>query len=165
MTTGPSASSTMPRHALPLVGPSWERGVGWNEDALREALSLAGGYPYFLQAIGKHVWDAAAGDPTSLEDVTVGGGYARREVDEGLYRSRWERATPAQKELLRALGETSGEAPAAIANLVAAMGRKRVSDLSVARNELIKKGLLYAPERGLLAFTVPGMSDFISRQH
>jgi len=34
--------------------------------------------------------------------------------------------------------------------------RCRVSDLSVARNEVIKKGLLYAPERGQLAFTVPG---------
>jgi hypothetical protein len=27
------------------------------------------------------------------------------------------------------------------------MGKRRVSDLSVARNELIKKGLLYAPDR------------------
>ncbi len=39
-----------------------------------------------------------------------------------------------------------------------------MSDLSVARNELIKKGLVYAPERGLLAFTVPGMHQFIARQ-
>lgn len=104
-----------------LVGPSAERGVEWDEQALRRALVLAGGYPYFLQAIGKHVWDAAAASPINIEDVTVGGDFARREVD--------------------------------------------VSDLSVARNELIKKGLVYAPERGLLAFTVPGMSDFISRQH
>ena len=44
------------------------------------------------------------------------------------------------------------------------LGRSRTSDLSVARKELIKKGLVYAPERGLLAFTVPGMSDFIERQ-
>lgn len=93
-----------------------------------------------------------------------GGGLARSEVDEGLYRSRWERATPAQKELLRALGDTGGEEPAAIGELAAATGKRRVSDLSVARNELIKKGLVYAPERGLLAFTVPGMSDFIARQ-
>jgi hypothetical protein len=31
-------------------------------------------------------------------------------------------------------------------------------------NELIKKGLVYAPERGLLAFTVPGMGEFVIRQ-
>jgi hypothetical protein len=44
------------------------------------------------------------------------------------------------------------------------MGKARTSDLSVSRNELIKKGLLYAPERGLLAFTVPGMHEFVARQ-
>lgn len=44
------------------------------------------------------------------------------------------------------------------------MGRAHTSDISVARNELIKKGLLYVPERGLLAFTVPGMDEVINRQ-
>lgn len=147
-----------------LLGPSQELGVDWDDDALEQALGVARGYPYFLQAVGKHVWDAARRSPIALEDVTVGGELARSEVDEGLYRSRWERATPAQKELLGALGETGGEEPAAIADLVVATGKRRVSDLSVARNELIKKGLVYAPARGLLAFTVPGMSDFIARQ-
>lgn len=147
-----------------LVGPSQERGVEWDEEAVEQALAIAGGYPYFLQAVGKHVWDAAPRPRITVDDVQVGGEAARREVDEGLYRSRWERATPAQKALLRALAEVGGEAAAPIAELVPAAGKKRVSDLSVARNELIKKGLLYSPERGLLAFTVPGMSDFIARQ-
>ena len=44
------------------------------------------------------------------------------------------------------------------------MGKSRTSDISVARVELIKKGLTYAPERGFLAFTVPGMHEFIGRQ-
>lgn len=44
------------------------------------------------------------------------------------------------------------------------MGKGRASSISVARNEIIKKGLTYAPERGLLAFTVPGMHEFILRQ-
>lgn len=147
-----------------LVEPSRELNVDWTDDGLDAALALARGYPYFLQAVGKHVWDAARRSPISAEDVEVGGELARSEVDEGLYRSRWERATPAQRELLRALGEVSGEAPATMADLVTATGKRRVSDLSVARNELIKKGLVYAPERGLLAFTVPGMSEFVSRQ-
>ncbi len=147
-----------------LVEPSRDLDVEWTDDGLAAALALARGYPYFLQAVGKHVWDAARRSPISAEDVEVGGELARSEVDEGLYRSRWERATPAQRELLRALGEVGGEAPASMSDLVTATGKRRVSDLSVARNELIKKGLVYAPERGLLAFTVPGMSEFVSRQ-
>jgi len=147
-----------------LLGPSQQLGVEWAPDALEVALGLAHGYPYFLQSVGKHVWDVARTSPIAVDDVEVGGQLARGEVDEGLYRSRWERATPAQRELLRALGEVGGEAPATMADLVTATGKRRVSDLSVARNELIKKGLVYAPERGLLAFTVPGMSEFIARQ-
>ena len=44
------------------------------------------------------------------------------------------------------------------------LGKRRTSDISVAREEVIAKGLAYALERGLLAFTVPGMHDFILRQ-
>lgn len=88
----------------------------------------------------------------------------RREVDDGLYRSRWERATPSQRELLRALATLGGDGPTAVADIARAMGRAGTSDISVARNEVIKKGLAYAPERGFLAFTVPGMHDLIARQ-
>jgi hypothetical protein len=148
-----------------LVRPSLEHDVAWQDDAAEAALAAAGGYPYFLQAIGKHVWDVARTSPIRLDDVTVGLGFAQREVDEGLYRSRWERATPAQKAVLRALAASGGSGPVAVSDLASRLGRRRVSDLSVARDELIKKGLVYAPRRGLLAFTVPGMDDFVTRQH
>ena len=147
-----------------LTGPTAEHGVEWTAQAASAALSFAGGYPYFLQAVGKHVWDAAVGSPIRVDDVNVGEASARAEVNEGLYRSRWERATPAQQMLLRAMAALGGDRPSSIAELAAAMGKRRVSDLSVARNELIKKGLVYSPERGLLAFTVPGMHEFIAEQ-
>jgi len=41
---------------------------------------------------------------------------------------------------------------------------KRPAALGVARNALIRKGLIYAPEHGQIAFTVPRMADFIARQ-
>ncbi len=147
-----------------LVIPARERAVDWTDEGLAVAVATAHGYPYLLQAIGKHVWDAARRSPVDLADVEVGLAEARREVDDGLYRSRWERATPAQRGVLRALAALAGEASASVADVAASMGRPRTSDISVARNELIKKGLVYAPERGLLAFTVPGMHDFIDRQ-
>jgi hypothetical protein len=150
--------------AAALTAPTLAHGVMWESDALEAALSIAGNYPYFLQAVGKHVWDAARTTTINLDDVQVGGQFARREVDEGLYRSRWERATTAQRQLLKTMAELGGGTPVTIHDLAAAMGKRRVSDLSVARNEVIKKGLLYVPERGQLAFTVPGMHTFILRQ-
>lgn len=147
-----------------LEAPTTARGVEWNEQALEHALGVARGYPYFLQALGKHVWDVARSSPIQIDDANLGGQAARAEVDAGLYQSRWERATPAQRNLLRAMAEAGGDQSSEISALVIATGKKRVSDLSVARNELIKKGLIYAPERGVLSFTVPGMSEFIIRQ-
>jgi hypothetical protein len=147
-----------------LIIPAREHDVEWEPEALQAALDTARGYPYFLQSIGKHVWDNARRSPIELEDVEVGLREARREVDDGLYRSRWERATPAQRDLMRALARIGGEEAAAVADIAKTLGRPRTSDISVARNELIKKGLVYAPERGLLAFTVPGMNELIDRQ-
>ncbi|MDQ2754294.1 MAG: ATP-binding protein, partial [Actinomycetota bacterium] len=146
-----------------LIVPAQNLGVDWTPDGLDAAVATARGYPYFLQSIGKHVWDNARRSPITIEDVEVGLTDARQEVDDGLYRSRWERATPAQREVLRVLARLGGDGAAATADIAKAMGR-RLSDISAARNEVIKKGLAYAPERGLLAFTVPGMHDFIDRQ-
>jgi hypothetical protein len=44
------------------------------------------------------------------------------------------------------------------------MGTTKISQLSTARSALISKGLVYAPNRGELAFTVPGMATFANRQ-
>lgn len=147
-----------------LTVPAHDRGVEWAPDGLAMAVATAGGYPYFIQAIGKRVWDNARTSPICAEDVEVGLVAARQEVDDGLYRSRWERATPAQRDLLRALADLGGDGAAGVAEIAQAMGKQRTSDISVARNELIKKGLTYAPERGYLAFTVPGMHGFILRE-
>ncbi|MDP7707107.1 hypothetical protein [Mycobacterium sp. TY815] len=122
------------------------------------------GLPTFSTSYRKQLWDNAIGSPITADDVRVGLNDASREVDDGLYRSRWERATPAQRELLCALAELAGNGSTTVSSLTTHMRKSRASALSVARNELIKKGLVYAPERGMLAFTVPGMHEFVLGQ-
>lgn len=41
---------------------------------------------------------------------------------------------------------------------------KRGSQVAPTRAKLIHKGLVYAPERGRIAFTVPGVAGFVARQ-
>lgn len=146
------------------VVPAQARGVEWTSKALELALDSARGYPFFLQLCGKQIWDFATGSPISLEDAEIGTQRASSELDASLYLSRWERATRAQQNLLRAIAGVGEDASVQVAELPAKLGKKRVSDLSVARTELIKKGLLFVPSRGTLKFTVPGMADFINRQ-
>lgn len=53
-------------------------------------------------------------------------------------------------------GSSSGEVAARLGPAPTASAPPRAS--------LISKGLIYAPEHGVVAFTVPGMADFIRRQ-
>ncbi len=146
-----------------LSDPTERVGVRWSGTALALAVRSIQGYPYFAQACGKHVWDARTQESCIDSDSAhVGVLRARDEVDQGLYQSRWDRATPKQRELMQAMA-LDDERPSAIQDLVARTGKTRTSDLSVSRNELIKNGHIYAPDRGYLAFTVPGMADFIHR--
>ncbi|MET0978683.1 MAG: ATP-binding protein, partial [Paeniglutamicibacter terrestris] len=40
-----------------------------------------------------------------------------------------------------------------------------VQNLGPTRAQLIGKGLIFSPDHGRVAFTVPGMSAYIERQH
>lgn len=146
-----------------LVQPREALGVTWQEDAVAAAIDASGGHPYFLQTYGKFIWDYARTSPVTREDADTGGSLAKREIDAGLYLARWSRATPAQRQMLRAIAMSGDGVDVPVADIARRLSRKR-SDLGVARDQLIKKGLVYAPERGLLTFTVPGMADFVARQ-
>jgi len=147
-----------------LSEPARDEGIHFEERALEILVEISGGYPYFLQIFGDQAWKTAAGPETITEDdalVAVSNGTAL--LDESLFHSRWDRATPTQKDLMRAMSLDAGSSQIAV--LVERLGKRRPSDLSVTRDALIKKGLIFAPERGVVAFTVPHMGDFIRRQN
>ena len=147
-----------------LSRPAESLGVARSPEALTQALSATSGYPYFLQTAGRSIWNLATGSPIDAEDADAGLVAARQEIDAGLYLSSWSRATATKRRMMRAMAAHGDGAHVAVAELARAMGMRRSTDLSVSRDQLIKKGLVYAPDRGLLAFTVPGMADYIRRQ-
>ncbi|WP_026316557.1 ATP-binding protein [Actinokineospora enzanensis] len=131
-------------------------------DALAALFERSGGYPYFIQAFGKAAWDAAPADPITAEDVAVAAPEAEAELAVGFFGSRYERATPAEREYLRAMAElTEGrDEGVGTADVAVYLGRKP-SSLSPARDSLIKKGLVYSAERGRIAFTVPHFGRYL----
>jgi hypothetical protein len=60
---------------------------------------------YFVQAYGKAAWDAAPTSPITLADVMVAAPEAEGELAVGFFGSRYERATPGEREYLRAMAE------------------------------------------------------------
>lgn len=137
-----------------------------DDDALAELYRASGGYPYFVQAYGKAAWDAAPGERITAADVVIAGPEAEAELAVGFFGSRLERATPAEREYLYAmaeLAEVAGAADHAVATAqVAEHLARKASSLSPARDSLLKKGLVYATERGFVAFTVPHFGRFLA---
>lgn len=88
--------------------------------------------------------------------------YARAELDEGLYSSRWQRASTPGRRYLTAMAEIGGDTPSSTSEIARRLG-KTPGEVSMARDSLIKLGLIYSPEHGKVAFTVPDMGEFILR--
>jgi hypothetical protein len=145
-----------------LIAPAEREDVLFKQDALDALYAAADGYPYFVQAYGKVTWDVAAASPISAADVAVAAPEAEGELAVGFFGSRYERATPAEREYMRAMA-VIGDEPVPTSSVADELGRKP-SSLSPARDGLIKKGLIYSSERGLIAFTVPHFGKFLRNQ-
>ena len=148
-----------------LRTPATEEDADFEPEALAELYALTNGYPYFVQAYGKAVWDAAPTSPITAADVAMAAPEAEAELAVGFFGSRLERATPAEREYLHGMAsvaddEHSSVPTAAVAEL---LGRKPQS-LSPARDALLKKGLIYSGERGRIAFTVPHFGRYLRAQ-
>ncbi|MGN9775130.1 AAA family ATPase [Micromonospora sp. H33] len=159
-----------------LCAPAEREEVEYEQKALDLLYEKSGGYPYFVQAYGKATWDHAPRSPITAADVRVAAPEAEAELAVGFFGSRFERATPAEREYMRAMatlslveGETDGggrddmDAAVPTAEIARALGRKPAS-LSPARDALIKKGLIYSGERGTVAFTVPHFGRYLRTQ-
>ncbi|TWP52968.1 ATP-binding protein [Lentzea tibetensis] len=145
-----------------VLAPVEREEAGISEEALDAMYDASGGYPYFIQAYGKAAWDAAPADPITALDVSVAAPEADAELAVGFFGSRYERATPAEREYLRAMAElTDGKDAGVNTAQVADHLQRKPSSLSPARDSLIKKGLVYSAERGQIAFTVPHFGRFL----
>jgi hypothetical protein len=151
-------------HDLALRAPARDEGADFDDDALAAMYEATGGYPYFVQAYGKVAWDVAPRSPITPADVAVAAPEAEAELAVGFFGSRYERATPAEREYLRAMADVADVADAvSTAEVAKSLGRPPQS-LSPARDGLLKKGLVYSGQRGRIAFTVPHFGRYLLAQ-
>jgi hypothetical protein len=146
---------------IAIAKPAEDEGVKINEDALQCIIQKTQGYPYFLQEWGKHTWDTATQSPITLHDVEIASTAAIAALDESFFRVRFDRLTPSEKKYLRAMAEI-GSGPHRSGDIAEQLSR-RVMSLGPTRSQLIAKGMIWSPNHGDTAFTVPMFDEFMRR--
>lgn len=142
--------------------PVESEGAHVEESALDEIYAQTRGYPYFLQEWGYTAWNVAQGEFITSKDAETATGQSIRKLDESFFRVRFDRLTSLEREYMRYLAEL-GEGPQRSSDVAKTMKRSARS-LGPTRDNLIKKGMVYAPEHGQIAFTVPLFDEFMRRE-
>jgi len=86
----------------------------------------------------------------------------QRKVDAGLYRSRYERASNAERDYLKAMA-TLGDRSISSGEVAKKLG-KSLAQLSTTRDRLIAKGIIHSPSQGRLDFSAPGFDEYVRRR-
>lgn len=144
-----------------LREPARLEGVTWDDAAVDEAIAITRGYPYFIQELGYQAWILGRDDRIRRDDVVLAREAYEAKLDSSFFRVRLDRATPLQTAYMRAMAEL-GPAPQKASDVAQIMGRES-TQVAPTRAELIDMGLLYTPEHGYAAFTVPDFDRFMLR--
>ena len=144
-----------------LTQPAADMGVQFEPEALQQLVAVTRGYPYFLQQWGYEVWNVADTNLITARDVEQATRHAIAALDESFFRVRFDRCTPSEKRYMRALADL-GEGPKRSGDVADRLGVK-VTSIGPTRAKLIMKGMIYSPQHGETAFTVPLFDDFMRR--
>jgi hypothetical protein len=144
-----------------VLAPAQAQDVDITPDALDAIFDATKGYPYFLQEWAYHAWNCSAGPIIDRTDVVAATERAERQLDASFFRVRFDRLTNREKNYLRAMASLTG--PTATASEIASVLGAKTQSLAPMRGGLITKGMIYAPNRGGTAFTVPKFDDYLRR--
>lgn len=147
--------------AVALHAPARAAGVSFEQVALDEVFRVTKGYPYFVQEWGYVSWNLATASPISLDVIRKANELVIPKLDGGFFRVRFDRLTPGEKSFLRAMAEL-GPGSHRTGDVADALGVK-ITSLGPRRAALMRKGMIYSPAHGELAFTVPLFDEFLIR--
>ena len=144
-----------------LIRPAEHEDAAFTPDAVEMALQVTKGYPYFIQELGYQAWEISDGPVITADDIDAARDGYLAKLDRSFFRVRLDRATTLQTAYLRAMAELGPAAQKAAD--VARILERESTQLGPTRAELIDMGLLYTPEHGYAAFTVPDFDQFMLR--
>lgn len=141
-----------------LVDPCLALDVDVHADVVDLVSDRSGGYPYFVQIWGYHLWRASAPfGQIDRRSVDVAATAVHADTSR-LHASRWKRVPNRERDYLAALAHTGGHATSA--DVAHALGVE-TPGVSRVRGQLLDRGMIYAPSHGTVAIAVPGLADWI----
>jgi hypothetical protein len=143
-----------------IVEPARSRSIDFTEAAVALVLERTRGYPYFLQEWAHDAWNEGEDDRITASDVNAIQANVELRLDRDFFSVRFDRLTPQERKYLRAAAECG---IASRSGDIAAVMNRKVESVAPVREALIHKGMLYSPEYGVTAFTVPLFDEFMKR--
>ena len=141
--------------------PLGREGVDIDEPALALIVEKTKGYPYFLQEWGAHAWDVAEHSPITVENARRATEQSVTQLDKGFFRVRLDRLTPRERDYMRAMAEL-GPGPHRSGDIAQTLSME-VTAAGPLRSGLMRKGMIFSPQHGDTAFTVPMFDEFMRR--
>jgi hypothetical protein len=143
-----------------LVGPAAAAGVDYDEETARRIVAESAGFPYFIQEYGRELWNFADSSPIDLADLDGARAIVKDALARNFFGTRFEMATDAEQRYLAAMASL-GDGPYPVSAVARAYGVDDQRRVSVHRDSLIQKGLVWSPRRGQLDFTVPLFAEYL----
>jgi hypothetical protein len=147
-----------------IRNPVQEEDEKIDDDALELIFEQTRGYPFFLQEWGFQAWNIALSSPIAAPDIEKAGKAALRRLDEGFFKTRFDRLTPKERQYVIAMA-TLGDGPDYRSADVAVLLGENAQSLGPCRAKIIRKGMIYSPSYGDIAFTVPMFAHYLQRKY
>ena len=141
--------------------PALAASVDFEDGALIKIYEHTKGYPYFLQEWGYKAWNLSESSPITEKIINQATADVIEQLDNNFFKVRFDRLTAKEREFLRMMASFD-KGPYKVADIAHKFDSK-VSTLSPVRANLMKKGMIYSPSYGYIAFTVPLFDEFMVR--
>ncbi|MBW3088262.1 ATP-binding protein [Bifidobacterium sp. 82T24] len=138
-------------------------GMTITDEQLRTAAEATSGYPYMIQLVGYHIWDAAdmrESDVIDDEDVHGGISEARTDLDNAVCIPELHGLSPKDREYLEAMAPSDGAV--STAEVAERMG-KSANYAATYRKRLLDAYVIRETERGEVDFAVPFLREYLRR--
>lgn len=122
------------------------------EDAA-EMAGLTSGYPFAFQALGYLTWQHETSFRNVIEEY-------RQYLEDFVYDKIWSELSPKDRILVHAIAESES---GAVTDIMQKAGFSR-QEFPPYRKRLIRKGIVEAPQRGKLTFSLPLFKEYVMDQ-